>query len=578
MLSASSVMPTALPPEQAPAVPAADAGLIAPSAPAPAQLEAGLPSAPFDLWLAQAGEHPVPDAALPEVPDSGSSSAAPVALVPASPIAPASTPPPPVSAPAAPPSVAPRPQRLLPGLMAQPPELTTASSPALSGPFSPASSEALPVHGTTSAPVLEEPLDQPALAPADLLVPALWPITPPAPLAVATLAAPPLTPAPAPSEYPGGEENSEEPDASRMAPGADGHLAPFPSVPSSRLSKTYSTVNYIGTAAAPSQSADSAPVSIASRELPSAAPALLAASVAEQILASTPSPAATPSSSSGEGHADSRGAAFRLPLSPKAEIAELPANPVPNVGAFGKNHSEVTSRNVETETQGKRGMEKAKDGPAMSTTVATTAAPAAPARAVETFDPAFRLAAPAPTAPSLPVPPAAALRLVEQVTELADRVLARPTEEVRLSLDLPGDHRVEVKIALRAGKVLADFRTDSSELRGALSRAWDDFVRSPDAAGRRWAEPVFAAAGSSSFVPPPTPSSPVPVNADTTASRGDAFSGQQEAPRREGSGHEAHGSPARPLPLRATTPVPHQASLPSTLPRDERSRHLSALA
>lgn len=161
---------------------------------------------------------------------------------------------------------------------------------------------------------------------------------------------------------------------------------------------------------------------------------------------------------------------------------------------------------------------------------------------------------------SVPAPvPSAAARLVEHVGEVAERLSERSSDHVKISVDLAGDQRVEVKIALRDGRVFADFRAESGEMRAALVQAWDGFVRSQDGAGQRWAEPVFSANGESS-------------------SRTDGQAGQQQsAPRREAPNGEPAFSLVRPssAPAASTAPV---SSVAAAAARVDGSRHLSALA
>ena len=168
-------------------------------------------------------------------------------------------------------------------------------------------------------------------------------------------------------------------------------------------------------------------------------------------------------------------------------------------------------------------------------------------------------------------PATAASRLVERVVAAAERLEARPAEPVWVRLDLAGEHRVDVKVALRDGRVFADFRTDSDELRAALSQAWDGFVRGREAAGSRWAEPVFAAAN------PVAPALPVmPVSASSAAdghARPDADSGRQSDRREPPASWNEASAPrsSAPRAASAVAPVP-------PVSRPDSSRHLSALA
>jgi len=180
-------------------------------------------------------------------------------------------------------------------------------------------------------------------------------------------------------------------------------------------------------------------------------------------------------------------------------------------------------------------------------------------------------------ASSAPAPvPAAALRLIERVERLSEQLAARPGEPLRLSLDLEGDHRVDVKVALRGGRVFADFRSDSAEMRSALAQGWEAFVRSRDGAAQRWADPVIAAS---------TAPAPVAPAASSGAPGSDPFSssssGQQPAADQQRSSRQgAPGSEAAPATwARAASPSASPTpSEPAQSPRADASRLLSARA
>jgi len=86
----------------------------------------------------------------------------------------------------------------------------------------------------------------------------------------------------------------------------------------------------------------------------------------------------------------------------------------------------------------------------------------------------------------------AAVRLVERVAEVAELARDTPTDRVTLKLELDETHRVEVRVLMREGRVHAEFRSDSTEVRTALSTAWSDFSAKREAGAPIWAEPIFA--------------------------------------------------------------------------------------
>jgi len=168
-----------------------------------------------------------------------------------------------------------------------------------------------------------------------------------------------------------------------------------------------------------------------------------------------------------------------------------------------------------------------------------------------------------------------AVRLIERVAEAAGNLSARPSEPVSLSIQLDDTHRVEVRVALHDGKVHASFRSDSPEVRAALSAAWHDFVRSPERAGQSWAEPVFDTLGLPNAVP--VAESRADFRAEVRAESGLAGHGQEQQPRRHPA--DSCGEPltgARP-PAPGFAASATASSTPS-VSRTDTSRHLSAVA
>ncbi len=155
---------------------------------------------------------------------------------------------------------------------------------------------------------------------------------------------------------------------------------------------------------------------------------------------------------------------------------------------FGKNERQLAQYQIQAGMGNARGMEKAKDSFAMTFSPAHESSTAVLAGAPESFA-TGTLDNAAPAATSLP---AATAHLIERLEQVADRLADRPGEPIRLSLDLDGGHRVDVKVAMRGGRVFADFRSDSLEMRAALAQGWEAFVRGREGAAQRWADPVIS--------------------------------------------------------------------------------------
>jgi hypothetical protein len=83
-----------------------------------------------------------------------------------------------------------------------------------------------------------------------------------------------------------------------------------------------------------------------------------------------------------------------------------------------------------------------------------------------------------------------AQRAVATVSELVDRMQARPATKVAIDVPLSGDQNVSVKLEYKAGVLHVNFRTDSTEMRDALSREWSTVAAQSDSA-LRFAEPSF---------------------------------------------------------------------------------------
>lgn len=224
-----------------------------------------------------------------------------------------------------------------------------------------------------------------------------------------------------------------------------------------------------------------------------------------------------------------------------------------------KNISQVYDKKIYTESKNIDGTVNAKDSGVMSPSYTSITTPVVSVK---------------PTDLPAPVAPAAAMRMVEQVADVADRLSARTNEKVDVRIELEGNRHVDVHVSMQGGRVHADFRSDSPEVRAALSSAWEGFVQSREGAAQRWAEPVFAAPASSNFISP--------VNSSSGASDSGLTGSGQNQERREAPGREAasNGNWTPTGSSRSGGSAPSSPTTPTEPSgrRPETSRHLSVIA
>lgn len=91
-----------------------------------------------------------------------------------------------------------------------------------------------------------------------------------------------------------------------------------------------------------------------------------------------------------------------------------------------------------------------------------------------------------------------AQRAVEEVLQVAERVLSRDQSSVNIQFSIGGQD-LTVRVEMRANEVHAIFRTDSAELRAALSQEWQNVTNQGGDRSLRMAPPVFASADSNAF-------------------------------------------------------------------------------
>lgn len=91
-------------------------------------------------------------------------------------------------------------------------------------------------------------------------------------------------------------------------------------------------------------------------------------------------------------------------------------------------------------------------------------------------------------------PGEAALRAVEAVRDVTEKLQAQPQRVIHFNLNLDGGEKLGVSIDFRNGDLKTTFRTDSSELREAISREWQTSMTATlqGVEGVRMGDPVFA--------------------------------------------------------------------------------------
>ncbi len=123
---------------------------------------------------------------------------------------------------------------------------------------------------------------------------------------------------------------------------------------------------------------------------------------------------------------------------------------------------------------------------------------------------------------SLPVADASAV--VREVAELTHDFRMRERSSVEVKFNFKDETELSVRLSYRDGDVHATFRTDSTELRAALTREWQGFAvgMAQEPRGYRIADPVFTASnGGSDFA----------QSRDSGSSAGGDARDQRQAPR-----------------------------------------------
>jgi hypothetical protein len=151
---------------------------------------------------------------------------------------------------------------------------------------------------------------------------------------------------------------------------------------------------------------------------------------------------------------------------------------------------------------------------------------------------------------------------VEVVLRAVDDLSSREQKSVRLEFSV-GDNELSVRIELHADEVRTTFRTDSAELRAALSHEWQAVAASGTAdRSVRIAPALFNSAESSAL----------------NASAGDTASHHREPGSQSRHASEQHGSSAFVRSGDRSAPAPAVAASSPAAARVHTSRHLHTLA
>lgn len=230
------------------------------------------------------------------------------------------------------------------------------------------------------------------------------------------------------------------------------------------------------------------------------------------------------------------------------------------VGSFASAKSFLSSSSKRlTSPQSDLGIGGAEMLASMSTTTLSHRASSSP---LAMDLPAVPVADSAPTAPdfgsSAPEAAGSAQRAVEVVLNAAERVASREQSAVNLEFSVGGED-LSVRVELRANEVHATFRTDSAELRAALSHEWQSVTTGSGERGSRLATPVFTGSETNGF----------------SASSGDTASQQRESGAQR-SQEQAHLPSARFAPAGSHAAAPAPVATPRGWSAN--SLHLHTLA
>lgn len=151
-------------------------------------------------------------------------------------------------------------------------------------------------------------------------------------------------------------------------------------------------------------------------------------------------------------------------------------------------------------------------------------------------------------------------RLVHEIREIADRISTIDRNTVEVRFDFSESERLSVRVEYRDGTVHTTFRTDSHQLRDAISNEWQTQAASSEGRSYRLAEPIFSSNSS--------------AQQDLSSSgNGSGHSRSFEQPA------NSNGGAGLPRPGRSSSSGFSSApTAPKPAARPETSRHLHTLA
>lgn len=343
------------------------------------------------------------------------------------------------------------------------------------------------------------------------------------------------------------------------------------------------TVNLPGVALAPSLAtqsrAEPTPTSVA------AEPAQAPMQVPLQVEASVELPdgaviaLALPTASTSEGAVETKSSPASAPVAARTEKSAASNRAAPEVDfgmkrAAGKNFLTTEEQGVSLPEK-KAGIAVAQTRPTMLFVPHDTlsaVSPTAPAIVSVVPAPTQVVAAGSPEPMPQLVAASFAKRAVETVTNVVDAQAAsklQPVPSVQLKFKF-GTEDLAVRVALRNGAVHTEFRTDSPELRAAITNEWKAVTAEPESA-LRFLAPVVAPAtasqnGTGSFAQQQQQQSP---------GQSAAQQQQQQNQQQARAAQEFFGSIARSTPFQPRDGGAAASAAPVVLPT---SVHLSAVA
>jgi hypothetical protein len=152
-------------------------------------------------------------------------------------------------------------------------------------------------------------------------------------------------------------------------------------------------------------------------------------------------------------------------------------------------------------------------------------------------------------------------RLIQEIRTIADRISSIDRNTVEVRFDFSESDRLSVRVEYRDGTVHTTFKTDSNQLREAISHEWQVQTAASESRAYRMADPVFTS--------------------NSTALSSQDFSSLGNGSGQSRSSYEQQGGPGFSLPGRSSSLASSSSSAPvapASVVRPETSRHLHTFA